>query len=605
MSPVSVVNPLPAYLRAAEELRENPEQWRAYESQGNCVVLAGPGSGKTKTLTTKIARMLHHDVRYPRGIACLTYSSECARDLGRKLEALGVGTFPNLFIGTVHSFCLKHVLLPFGRLGGIKLPDPLAVATPSQQWRLFKQAAEDVGLTGNPKSLKTAMDRFRRTALDRDDDVWHRPGNKLAQCTIAYEKRLREAGLIDFDDMTLFGLQLIEQHEWVRRAIRAKFPILVVDEYQDLGVPLHRMVLKLCLEAGIRLFAVGDPDQSIYGFAGADPSLLENLAKHEAVESVRLRFNYRSRQNLVKLSQVALGEDRGYQAKGGKGGTITFHECPGGIEDQAATICQNIIPDALQRIPGLRLGDIAVLYLDRYGGNVIAQYAAEAGYRYIRIDQGAAYPKTPLTRWIEECAAWCGGGWKRGTPRLSAILKTWLNMNNVASDDLRSKVRRDLIHFLLHNRTPAMAMNEWLTQLNEQCLTSFFLAHQEHADEKEAFDALFKACSPGGDLSDLSVGEFGQQSGSNTHLNLITLYSSKGLEYEVVIMMGMDEGRIPSWSANDEECREYRRLFYVGLTRAKREVHMTYSGWTENAYGKRFHRGPSRFLLEVKRRSED
>src|SRR5271157_4834537 len=95
-----------AYLKASDELRENPGQWKAYESQGHCVVLAGPGSGKTKTLTIKLARMFAEDIREPRGLACITYNNECTRELEQRLMALGVEPTRRVFIGTVHSFSL-------------------------------------------------------------------------------------------------------------------------------------------------------------------------------------------------------------------------------------------------------------------------------------------------------------------------------------------------------------------------------------------------------------------------------------------------------------------------------------------------------------------
>jgi len=112
LSPTKSSDFQPKYVVAAEQLRNNPGQWAAYESDGDCAVLAGPGSGKTKTLTIKLARMLTEDVREPRGIACITYSNECARELVRKLDSLGVVESKRVFIGTMHGFCLKNVVLP-------------------------------------------------------------------------------------------------------------------------------------------------------------------------------------------------------------------------------------------------------------------------------------------------------------------------------------------------------------------------------------------------------------------------------------------------------------------------------------------------------------
>lgn len=119
-------------------------------------------------------------------------------------------------------------------------------------------------------------------------------------------------------------------------------------------------------------------------------------------------------------------------------------------------------------------------------------------------------------------------------------------------------------------------------------------------DESNAFDKLLNASGKGSILEDFTVGSFAGQSGYKDHVNLITLHSAKGLEFETVIMMGMDQGRIPSWRADTpEEIKESRRLFYVGMTRAKKEVHFVYSGFTENQYGRRFKRGPSDYVKEL------
>jgi DNA helicase-2/ATP-dependent DNA helicase PcrA len=131
-----------AYLKQAEDLRENPGQLAAYESKGHCVVLAGPGSGKTKTLVLKLARILAEDVSAPRGAACITYSQECARELSRRLEALGLRESRNLFIGTVHGFCLRHILIPYGHLAGLALPYPLTLATTRQAKQIETRTGE-------------------------------------------------------------------------------------------------------------------------------------------------------------------------------------------------------------------------------------------------------------------------------------------------------------------------------------------------------------------------------------------------------------------------------------------------------------------------------
>jgi DNA helicase-2/ATP-dependent DNA helicase PcrA len=242
--------------------------------------------------------------------------------------------------------------------------------------------------------------------------------------------------------MMLAGSRLVAGEEWVRAALKARFPVLFVDEYQDLGVPLHRIVVHLA-SAGTRVIAVGDPDQSIYGFTGARPELLRRLAGANGVEKVTLRFNYRCGKTIVSASEVVLGEARGYESRGGRQGLIDWHCCPDGLEHQAGFVCAELIPAALARKPGRKLGDVAVLYRTRHHGDGIAARAAAHGMKFSRNDANAPYPKTPLTRWLEECAAWCAGGWREGTPPLSALVRAWLRFRqSAASPSERHALKR-------------------------------------------------------------------------------------------------------------------------------------------------------------------
>lgn len=302
------------YLKAAEGLRSNDKQWQAYESTGHCALLAGPGSGKTKTLTVKLARMLSEDVEVPRGIACITYNNECARELETRLDALGVAPGGRVFIGTVHSFSLTQILLPYAKIAGLNLPDEFTVATRQQVRGALERAhAKVIGGSENPQRWDLLMSRHRRQFLNRERPEWKTADPQLTSLVEAYEAELRELGLIDFDDMPLLAVRALAANEWLRKALVAKYAILAVDEYQDLGLALHGMVMGLCFSAGMRLFAVGDVDQSIYGFTGAHPELLRRLSERDDVETVRLGLNYRCGSQIVTASEYALGEERGYR----------------------------------------------------------------------------------------------------------------------------------------------------------------------------------------------------------------------------------------------------------------------------------------------------
>lgn len=590
-----------AYLTQAAELADNPGQLAAYDSQGHCVVLAGPGSGKTKTLVLKLARILNEDVRAPRGAACITYSQECARELTRRLEGLGLRDAPNLFIGTVHGFCLRHLLMPYGRLAGMPIPFPLAVATQRQSDRLLRQSGDSLFGPNHPfKSLD--LGRHRRSVLNRNSVAWHSE-EELAAWAIAYEAALRTEGLIDYDDMVVFGQRLIAEHDWVLPLVRAKFPVLAVDEYQDLGVALHRIVERLAFDGGVRLFAVGDADQSIYGFTGADGGLLTELATRRDIERVQLQLNYRSGTGIVNASELALGESRGYRANDPeRKASIAFVERPGGLADQAAHAIAQIVPAALAAKPGRTLGDIAILYTDYRAGDVIAAAATSGGLDYIRVDNAAPYRKVGVTSWVEDCAAWCAGGWRTGRPQLRGLIDRYRSFYRAHLSEDEARRKGQILTALLWSlRQDAQPAREFVAALRAGILDGLLATESGLADQKEQLDRMTVALAIGGALSSLDIRSLGGRDGSPAHLNLLTLHSAKGCEYDVVIMLGLDLGNLPWKKVTAEKLRESRRLFYVGLTRARHEVHMLYSGFVNTPYGvKRYGRSP--FLNELEER---
>jgi ATP-dependent DNA helicase UvrD/PcrA len=342
------------YLRASKDLRDNEGQWAAYQSTRHCVVLAGPGSGKTKTLTLKLARMLAEDVEDPRGVACITYNNECARELEARLDRLGIEPAGRIFIGTVHSFSLTQIVLPYAKAAKLDLPEEFKIATRAQQRGALEDAFKKViGGPENPQNWNLRMGLYRRSILDRSSPEWLARDEQLARLVDEYEAQLRRRGVIDFDDMPLLAVCALRENEWLQRAILAKYPVLAVDEYQDLGTALHCMVMGLCFSTGIRLFAVGDADQSIYGFNGADPSNLEKISKREDVEVVTLRLNYRCGSRIVTASGYALGEERDYSAPdGAHQGTVFFHPLKGTLEAQADHVFSKLLPEAEKRNHG-------------------------------------------------------------------------------------------------------------------------------------------------------------------------------------------------------------------------------------------------------------
>jgi ATP-dependent DNA helicase Rep/DNA helicase-2/ATP-dependent DNA helicase PcrA len=327
----------------------------------------------------------------------------------------------------------------------------------------------------------------------------------------AYEALLLEKGLIDFDGLVLVGLELVEKHDWVRSAVKAKYPVVVIDEYQDLGLPLHRIVLAL-MRGGGRIIAVGDPDQSVYGFTGAKPGLLRALGSLRGVDSIRLKLNYRCADRIIAASKTLLPEPAEFRSHDGRAGEVHFHRLQRNVPGQAEYALGNIVPALLAANPVWKPGDIAVLYRTLNEGTPIAQAADALGLRYFRLDNGSAIMRTRLTEWLTEAAKWCSGGWQTGTVRLSQLLKAWrlLRRSLTRESDVLA-ARKQLIATLFALRNGAMPLRRWLSTLRDEVFAEVFREEPGLADEKANLDDLIAAAARGGALEEFTAEIFGNQ----------------------------------------------------------------------------------------------
>ena len=539
--------------------------------------------------------MSAEDVEEPRGLACITYNNECARELESRLDALGVRPSGRLFVGTIHSFSLTQIIVPYAKAANLGLPDGFSVANQSQQDKTLVGAYAKIFGRGDPGFIKFDMNTYRRSILNRESDEWHRTNEKLAQLAETYEAGLRARGLIDFDDMPLIAVRALRDHSWIQQALLAKFPILAVDEYQDLGRALHRMVLGLCFSAGMRLFAVGDVDQSIYGFNGASPELLEQLSQRDDVEAISLQLNYRCGSKIVAASEYALGAGRGYQARdGAPEGEVYFHPLKGHHSTRAEYFFDVIFPQICERNSDISLGEIAILYPTAKIGNAVADAARARDLGTVRIDTNAAYPRSSrVMRWLEQCALWCAGGWQTGVPRLSQVAAEGVRLfgEAITGNDRESEFQRRLVAVLWNRRDVEMKLHDWLIGCHDALLSDLFAKCRMLRDEQAIVQTFMARISGDGDTSDMTLGLFSGIGEGCNRLVLSTLHSAKGREFPVVVMFGMDAGDIPRNNQSQNQILESRRLFYVGLTRAKDEVHLVYSASS-----------PSSFVREVQDR---
>ena len=576
--------------QALADLERNPEQYDAAHERGHCIILAGPGSGKTKTLTTAMARSLVEDVVDPRGVACITYNNECAIELESRLVKLGIMSSDRSFIGTVHSFALTQVISPYARCIPRLLSDNFRLATKSESRTAVEAAYDTVfGDDKNPHDRWPFAEEKRRRVVDRSLHAWRERNPDLANFIEAYEAELRGKGLIDFDDMPLIAFRMIKEHRWIRDALRARFPILFVDEYQDLGHALHELVLLLCFEGGTRLFAVGDADQSIYGFTGANPELLQSLTKRRDVRTIHLRFNYRSGAKIIRASLGALGEERDYRGiDGAPDGDLTFWPVKGDHELQAQHIAETILQTLLGR--GIQPDQIAVLYRAAWLGDKVAEALERIGTAFVRTDGNALVKRSSqLARFVEACAGWVTGGWRVADPPYSRLLSQALGLVYCgrARGAEEQALSRQLIAFLRSGIDAGETTHAWLLRFCRELITPWqAITRNAHQEWEVCFEMVMRT-DPVQDR-DMPLHVFAGRIDGTGLITGSPLHSAKGREFDAVILFGINDGDIPNWrdKKSDRAMREARRLFYVGVTRPRKDLCIVYqenhqSSWVD------------------------
>lgn len=585
-------NPL-ALTQALADLERNREQHDAASENGHCVVLAGPGSGKTKTLTTAMARTLVEDVVDPRGVACITYNNECANELEARLAKLGILNSDRCFIGTVHSFTLSQVIAPYARCIAGLLPGDFRVATRNDCRAAVEVAYDTVfGDAGNPHNRWRFAEEKRRRDVDRSLPTWRGQNPELANFIEAYEEVLRSNGLIDFDDMPLIAFRLIKDHSWIRNALRARFPVMFVDEYQDLGHALHELVQLLCFEGGIRLFAVGDADQSIYGFTGANPDLLQRLTIRSDVKTIRLRFNYRSGAKIIRASLGALGEERDYNSvDGAADGELTFFPVNGGHALQAQHIAKTVLPTLFDR--GFQSEQIAILYRAAWLGDMVAESLKQIDIAFVRADSNALVRRSSqLARLVEACADWVTGGWREADPPYAKLLSKALNLvyGGRTSEVEEQVLSHQLIAFLSSGINNSETANQWLRRFYSELITPWKVIARNAHQEWEVCSEIITRTDPAQN-SDMPLNIFSGRIEGTGRITLSTLHSAKGREFDVVILFGINNGDFPNQrdGQSNRALREARRLFYVGVTRPRKELCLVYrekfhSPWVAELY---------------------
>lgn len=574
-----------ALAKARDELATNERQWQAFTTEGHCVVVAPPGSGKTKLLTTRLANDLVMRITRPHGAACITLTNAAADELERRLDALGVDRRSTLFVGTVHSFALTRIVLPFAEVAGYpELTNP-QIASDRQVRVALHQAVGEFYRDGEGRFVDSTVMRLRKMM---DQDEWARAGGYVAKVSERFEQLLHDQGLIDFDDIVIRAVGLVEERAFVRRALAARYPHLDVDEYQDLAPGLDRLVRALCFDyaANAELFAVGDPFQSIYGWTGSRPELLDELGRRSGVSVVPLDINYRSGNEIIRISSQALGEEREIRGLR-EGGTVTAHHVPEGFDDQLLEAGELIERYAAS---GTSYDEVAVLCHSNAECLDTADALRAAGLP-VFVRDNDEYRLTPATLMVEALAAWAILPRGQSGHRLGELLRRWRIF--VRDADVA------LVRLLVESRAPGdQPATEFLEALDELGLRRA-LANPSRADDAIEMAKMRRSLTSG-KLAGLTLGGLAERARALGRVYITTMIASKGLEFDVIVMLGVEDGKIPFFSSRGAALEEDRRKFYVSLTRARHAVHIFYSGWFQWRRGGPINQdGPSRFLQDL------
>lgn len=599
----------------AEFRRLNDEQKEAVRHDGNTVVLAGPGSGKTATLVVKVAHLIQDVVTAPCGVACITYGRDAAGEFKHRLASFGIKPGHRLFLGTVHGFCLRHIVRPFGAFVGDSYVETASVVLDPTTDLHLQTALNEAGVNEKVNWFRPTLGRIRKSKACGEDLRGYQSNQILA--AERYEELLRENGQLDFEAIVLESLKILRRDPAIRELLNSKFPWLVVDEYQDLGGPLHQIVTVLTEKLSARVFAVGDPDQTIHTFNGADAKYLDDLTVRDSFKTVRLKFNYRSGSKLIAASEAALGagKARGYLPDPDRvdPGEIYIRQVNGGMAGQVRDTVTTLLPFLAEQ--GVSLHEVAVLYPRK--GALLAELQRQLAEKKIPFiaERDEKFPRSPLIKWLQRAAnRMLGPAEDEPVPFEELIWEYSLLLENaglVDSGDFPLPERARLYIALESRFEPDATLREWLTHMDKslaltECLAATVL-RKEDADEWAKLLKAAENTDPAPTVA--TFAHYGRVKGK---LVITTLHSSKGRQFDAVIMPCVQDGVLPQRSRNryrgtwDEpvpsRLADDRRLFYVGLTRARRFIFVQYSEQYQDDKGLTLPRGPSRFVKEIKQR---
>ncbi|HEN9896194.1 TPA: DNA helicase PcrA [Streptococcus agalactiae] len=631
----------------------NDKQAEAVQTtDGPLLIMAGAGSGKTRVLTHRIAYLIDEKYVNPWNILAITFTNKAAREMRERAIALNPATQDTL-IATFHSMCVRILRREADYIGYNR---NFTIVDPGEQRTLMKRIIKQLNLDTkkwNERSILGTISNAKNDLLDEiayEKQAGDMYTQVIAKCYKAYQEELRRSEAMDFDDLIMMTLRLFDQNKDVLAYYQQRYQYIHVDEYQDTNHAQYQLV-KLLASRFKNICVVGDADQSIYGWRGADmQNILDFEKDYPQAKVVLLEENYRSTKKILQAANNVINHNKNRRPKklwtqNDEGEQIVYHRA-NNEQEEAVFVASTI--DNIVREQGKNFKDFAVLYRTNAQSRTIEEALLKSNIPYTMVGGTKFYSRKEIRDVIaylnilantsdnisfERIVNEPKRGVGPGTLEKIRSFAYEQNMSlldassNVMMSPLKGKAAQavwDLANLILtlHSKLDSLTVTEITENLLDK--TGYLealqvqntLESQARIENIEEFLSVTKNFDDNPEitvegetgldrlsrfLNDLALIADTDDSATETaEVTLMTLHAAKGLEFPVVFLIGMEEGVFPLSRAIEDadELEEERRLAYVGITRAEQILFLTNAN-TRTLFGKTSYNRPTRFIREI------
>ncbi|HFZ6981137.1 TPA: DNA helicase PcrA [Streptococcus agalactiae] len=621
-------------------------------TDGPLLIMAGAGSGKTRVLTHRIAYLIDEKYVNPWNILAITFTNKAAREMRERAIALNPATQDTL-IATFHSMCVRILRREADYIGYNR---NFTIVDPGEQRTLMKRIIKQLNLDTkkwNERSILGTISNAKNDLLDEiayEKQAGDMYTQVIAKCYKAYQEELRRSEAMDFDDLIMMTLRLFDQNKDVLAYYQQRYQYIHVDEYQDTNHAQYQLV-KLLASRFKNICVVGDADQSIYGWRGADmQNILDFEKDYPQAKVVLLEENYRSTKKILQAANNVINHNKNRHPKklwtqNDEGEQIVYHRA-NNEQEEAVFVASTI--DNIVREQGKNFKDFAVLYRTNAQSRTIEEALLKSNIPYTMVGGTKFYSRKEIRdviaylnilantsdnisfeRIVNEPKRGVGPGTLEKIRSFAYEQNMSLldSSSNVMISPLKGKAAQavwDLANLILTLRSKLDSLT--VTEITENLLdkTGYLealqvqntLESQARIENIEEFLSVTKNFDDNPEitvegetgldrlsrfLNDLALIADTDDSATETaEVTLMTLHAAKGLEFPVVFLIGMEEGVFPLSRAIEDadELEEERRLAYVGITRAEQILFLTNAN-TRTLFGKTSYNRPTRFIREI------